>query len=253
MNGTHKHRIIKYRDGGFQSVEDLLAVESRLSISVNGQEVMNLYCTPLMIRELSVGLIMTEGIAEGLCSERMSIMYGEDGVRVEAHAEGKVRTEGGTVTSGCVGGMTFDKKPSSTVKSDPFSTGAADLTGIFSRFQKRSDMYNTTGCIHSAALSDGDDIIVFAEDIGRHNAVDKVIGYSLLEGMDFSGKIMMASGRLSSEIAGKCARWGVPILVSRAAPTSLAVKMAEESGITMVGFLRGKRFNVYTHTQRITP
>jgi FdhD protein len=252
MNGTDKRLIFKYRNSKFEEVEDLLAVESRLSISVNGEEVLSLYCTPLMVRELAVGLIMTEGIAEGLCSERMSIVYGEEDVRVEAHAEGEVRKSGGTVTSGCVGGITYNKKLSATVKDDPFSIAAGKLTALFGRFQKRSDMYNTTGCIHSAALSDGEDIISFAEDIGRHNAVDKVIGYAILEELDFSGKLMMASGRLSSEIVGKCAKWGIPLVVSRAAPTALAIEIARESGVTVAGFLRGERFNVYTHPQRIT-
>jgi len=252
LNGSSKHKILKYRDGGFEEVEDLMAVESRLSLSVNGKEVLSLYCTPLMIRELAVGLIMTEGIVGGLCTERMSIMYDEDGVRVEAHAEGEVQEGKGTVTSGCVGGLTFDKKLSCAAKDDPFSISAAELTGLFRRFQKRSDLFNTTGCVHSAAISDGRDIIAFAEDIGRHNAVDKVIGYTILEAMDFKGKLMMASGRISSEIAGKCARWGLPIVVSRSAPTALAINIAEENGITVVGFLRGERFNVYTHSHRIT-
>jgi len=252
MNGTNRHNILRYQDGAFSKAEDLLAVESRMSISINGEDVLSVYCTPLMVRELAVGLIMTEGLAEGLCSERMSIMYENDGVRVDAHAEGEVRKSGGTVTSGCVGGVTFTKKASPTVMDDPFSIGAPALTGLFRRFQKRSEMYNTTGCIHSAALSDGDEIMAFAEDIGRHNAVDKVIGYALIEGIDFSGKIMMASGRLSSEIVGKCARWGIPMVVSRAAATALAVKIAEDSGVTTVGFLRGERFNIYTHPHRVT-
>jgi len=253
MKGSSKQKMLKYRDGGFEKVEDMLAVESRLSISVNGKEVLSLYCTPLMVRELAVGLIMTEGIAGGLCTERMSIMYEEQSVRVEAHAEGEVRQEGGTVTSGCVGGLTFNKELSGAAKEDPFSIGAPELTELFRRFQRRSDLFNTTGCVHSAAISDGEDIMAFAEDIGRHNAVDKVIGYTILEGMDFRGKLMMASGRLSSEIIGKCAKWGLPMVVSRSAPTALAIRIAEENGITVVGFLRGERFNIYAHAHRIIP
>jgi FdhD protein len=90
-----------------------------------------------------------------------------------------------------------------------------------------------------------------AEDIGRHNAVDKVVGYCLLEGIPMQDKIILVSGRLSSEIATKCARWDIPIVVSRAAPTALAVDIAEKRGITMVGFMRGKRLNIYTHPERI--
>ncbi|MCL5423238.1 MAG: formate dehydrogenase accessory sulfurtransferase FdhD, partial [Nitrospirae bacterium] len=106
--------------------------------------------------------------------------------------------------------------------------------------------------IEKAALSDGRVIMCFAEDIGRHNAVDKVIGYALLENIPFSGKILLASGRISSEISSKCSRWGIPILATRTAPTNLAVEIAEKRGITVVGFMRGNRFNVYTHPERIT-
>ena len=253
MKGSSKKQILKYSAGEFEKVEDLLAVESRLSISINGHDVLSLYCTPLMVRELAVGLIMTEGIAEGLCMERMSILYEEDGVRVEAHADGEVRTEGGVVTSGCVGGLTFNKKLSAAAKDDPFSIRADELTGIFRSFQKRSELFNTTGCVHSAAISDGQDILAFAEDIGRHNAIDKCIGYTLIEGIALSGKLMLASGRLSSEIVSKCARWGLPMAVSRSAPTALAVRIAEENGITLVGFLRGERFNIYSHAHRVKP
>lgn len=252
MNGTGKKNILKYKDGQFAEVEDILAVESRLSITLNNKEVLSLYCTPLMVRELAVGLIMTEGIAEGLCTERMSIMYEEDSVRVEAHAEGEVRTEGGTVTSGCVGGVSFKKKHTRAAMDDPFTISPDKLIALFGRFQKRSELYDHTGCIHSAGIADGEDIIAFAEDIGRHNAVDKAIGYMILEGEDFTGKLMMASGRLSSEIVSKCAKWGIPMVVSRTAPTALAVEIAKESGVTTVGFLRGQRFNVYTHPHRLT-
>jgi len=251
MEATKKHAILRCKSGVCEKQDDLVAVERRLRVKINGQEILSLYCTPLMVRELVVGLIMTEGIAEGICTERMSIMYGEDLIDVEVHAEGEVRTEGGTVTSGCVGGLTFRKKHTQTAKDDPFTITTASLKDLFSRFQKLSDLYDSTGCIHSAALSDGEDILCFAEDIGRHNAVDKTIGYAILEGMDFNGKIMLASGRLSSEIVSKCAKWGIPMVASRTAPTALSLTIAEESGVTVVGFVRGERMNVYTYPHRL--
>ena len=94
-------------------------------------------------------------------------------------------------------------------------------------------------------------IIVHAEDIGRHNAVDKVIGYCLIEDIPMEDKIMLVSGRLSSEIAYKCARWKIPVLASRTAPTMRAVNIAENSGVTLIGFLREKRFNIYSCPERI--
>jgi FdhD protein len=250
MDGTSRHRVLKIKGKGIDEVKDLVAQETRLMVSVNGKHVLSLYCTPLMVRELVVGLLMTEGVADGICTERMSIIYGEE-ISVDVLAEGEVRTEGASITSGCVGGITFQKKHTGMAKKDRSSIASGKLLGLFRKFHDRSELYNTTGCIHSAALSDGDELLCFAEDIGRHNAVDKVIGYCILEGLDFRGKVMLASGRLSSEIVSKCAKWGIPMVVSRTAPTALALRIAEESGVTVVGFLRGKRMNVYTHPERV--
>lgn len=253
MKSTRKHQTIKFSDGKFTAHEDLLASESLLTLVINDKEVLSLYCTPLMVRELVVGLVMTEGIADGICTERMTVNYSDEGIRVELHAEGEVRMDRGTVTSGCVGGLSFAGKDTNDAASDNLTVNATEMIELFGRFQKRSELHARTGCVHSAAIAEPQEgIVAFAEDIGRHNAVDKAIGYTLLEGMDFKGKMMMASGRLSSEITSKCSKWGIPIVISRAAPTALAVDIAEKSGLTLVGFLRGRHFNVYTHPHRIT-
>ncbi|OGW75904.1 MAG: formate dehydrogenase family accessory protein FdhD [Nitrospirae bacterium RIFOXYB2_FULL_43_5] len=181
----------------------------------------------------------------------MRIEYGDDIVVNINSADAVIPKENRIITSGCAGGITFVKKIENEKIADEFSIEAKSLLGIFKEFQLRSDLYRLTGCVHSAALSDGKHIIAFAEDIGRHNAVDKVIGYSVLENIGFAGKLMLASGRLSSEIASKCSRCGIPIVASRTAPTHLAIEIAELRGITLVGFVRGERLNVYTHPQRI--
>jgi FdhD protein len=251
MERIAKRRICRHADGSVEEVEDSLALETKVRVSVNNEEVLSLYCTPHMIRELVVGLVTTEGIIKGgWCAERMSVEYGED-IRVNIPAEGEVSTRGRTITSGCVGGVTFDAKTGAEPLQDTFSVDRETLRNAYRDFQTRSELYHLTGCIHSAALSDGKALLCFAEDIGRHNAVDKVIGYMILEHIPFACTIMLASGRISSEIASKCARWGIPVLVSRTAPTHLAVEIAERSGVTVVGFMRGNRFNVYSHPQRI--
>lgn len=250
MNGFIKRKIYKSAIDSLEEREDLIAIEKRLRVCVNGKEVLSLYCTPLMIRELVVGMLMTEDIIKGSwCAERMSIEYEED-VLVDIPAEGEVSTDGAVITSGCIGGITFPKRLSLQKIDDPFQIRMSTLKELFRRFQNASELYKMTGCVHSAGLSDGKEIICLAEDIGRHNAVDKVIGYAILENIPFSGKIMLASGRLSSEIVSKCARWGIPMVASRTSPTSLAVDIAEKSGVTVVGFIRADRMNVYTNPQR---
>jgi FdhD protein len=251
MESYIKRKILKNNGDKFDEIEDPIAVEKRLRILINGKEMLSIYCTPFMIRELVVGLLMSENIIEGKwCGDKMSIVYGED-VTVDVPADGEVSMDGAVITSGCIGGITFPKRASLQKTEDTFTISEGSLKEIFRDFQKLSDLHQLTGCIHSAGLSDGETILCIAEDIGRHNAVDKVIGYAILEDITFSGKMMLASGRLSSEIVATCARWGIPVVGSRTSPTSLAVEIAEKSGITVVGFIRGDRFNVYTHPQRI--
>ncbi len=252
MHGFINRKIYKNSGNSFEEINDAIALEKRIRISVNGKDVLSLYCTPVMVRELVVGMFLTEDIIKGgWCAERMTIHYGDD-VLVDIPAEGEAETDGAVITSGCIGGITFPKRLSLKKIHDPFSITSEKLKALFRRFQNASELYKLTGCVHSAALSDGSGILCLAEDIGRHNAVDKVIGYAILENIPFKGKIMLASGRLSSEIVSKCAKWGVPVVASRTSPTSLALEIAEKSGVTVVGFVRADRLNVYTYPQRIT-
>ena len=251
MESYIKRVIVRNSGADFEEAEDNIAVEKRLRILINGKEMLSMYCTPLMIRELVVGMLMSENIITGKwCGDKMSIVFGDE-VTVDVPAEGEVSTEGAVITSGCIGGITFPKRAALQKTDDPFTISAVRLKEIFRDFQKLSSLHQLTGCIHSAGLSDGESMLCIAEDIGRHNAVDKVIGFAILEEIPFAGKIMLASGRLSSEIVAKCGRWGIPLVGSRTSPTSLALEIAEKCGVTVAGFIRGDRFNVYTNPQRI--
>ncbi len=245
--------IVKNSGEALIEAADQVAVEKRIVISINGKEALSMFATPVMVRELVAGILATEPIIEGgWCADRMSIEYGDE-VRVDVPAEGRVSLEGAVITSGCIGGITFPKRMTIKLTDDPYAISSSKLKALFRRFQKASALYQATGCVHSAALSDGEDILCLAEDIGRHNAVDKVIGFGILEQMSFAGKIMLASGRLSSEIVAKCAKWRIPIVASRTSPTSLALDIAERGGVTVVGFIRADRMNIYTNAQRIKP
>ena len=114
-----------------------------------------------------------------------------------------------------------------------------------------ASLFKSTGGAHSAALCNEEEVLIFKEDIGRHNAVDKVFGECLTKGIDTDGRILMTSGRISSEILLKSVRRRLAVVASRAAPTSLAVQFAEKAGIALVGFVRGRRMNVYSNDDRI--
>lgn len=241
------------RNGLLNEEYDLVAVEKKLRLSVNGKELYRFYCSPMMIRELVTGFLASECVLKSFCAERMAIEFGEDilvDVPGEEFSSGPKAEAVGT--SGCAGGVTFEVLSEAPVRIEggPEIRGEA-LRELFKEFQARSNLYKSTGCVHSAALGDGKSVIVQAEDIGRHNAVDKVIGYSILEGIGLKDKILLTSGRLSNEITAKCARLGIPVLASRAAATSRAIDLAEKAGITLVGFLRGHSCNIYTHPSRI--
>lgn len=251
MNPYITRKIVKKRGTLFEEKEDYIVTEKKVRVSVNGKEVINLYCTPSLVKELIIAFLLTEGIIKGeFCAEEIDIEYGDD-ISVDIPIEGDISTAGMTITSGCIGGITFAQKRTIGKIKDAFSVHAGMLKILFKEFQQRSEIFRLTGGVHSAALSDGEKILVFAEDIGRHNAVDKVIGSAILENIPFIEKLMLASGRLSSEIVSKCARWSIPILASRAAPTDLAVEIAETTGMTLVGFVRGDSMNVYANPQRI--
>jgi|Deesub1362B_J571_1020462.scaffolds.fasta_scaffold00369_18 FdhD protein len=252
MHSTERHKVVRLGAGERTEVEDLLAVERRLRVLVDGQELLSLYCSPIMVRELVVGFLSTEGLLqEGFCAERMGIQYGTEEIVVDVPALlPQQKALKAVRTSGCVGGVSFEHYRLQKAPEGPVLRAQA-LARLYQRFQDSSPLYRLTGCVHSAALSDGKAILCVAEDVGRHNAVDKCIGFALLEGLELRGKVLLSSGRLSSEIAGKCARWGISILASRTAPTSRAIQIAQEAGLTMVGFLRGRRMNIYTHPARV--
>lgn len=251
MEAYKKIRTLKITENSSEELDDFVAVEKLVRISVNGRHLLSLYCSPSMIREFVAGVIYNEGlISGGWCADRISIEYGDE-INVDVPAEGTVVEGEKTVTSGCAGGISFARPLPQEKLSVDTVFNISHIKELYREFQRKSEGYKSTGGVHSAALADHRRMLVFTEDIGRHNAVDKVIGYALLENIRLQEKIMLVSGRLSSEIVTKCARAGIPAVVSRAAPTSLAVEIAEAAGITLVGFVRGERMNIYTGRQRI--
>ncbi|HHY90956.1 MAG TPA: formate dehydrogenase accessory sulfurtransferase FdhD, partial [Clostridiales bacterium] len=133
----------------------------------------------------------------------------------------------------------------------PLKVHINDILELVREFSQASDLFFNTGGAHSTGLAEGKEILLFHEDVGRHNALDKVIGESFMKGMVLKDKMIITSGRISSEMLIKCAKRGIPIVISRAAPMDLALQLGEKIGMTIIGFARGSRFNIYTHPQRI--
>ncbi|MCS7164568.1 MAG: formate dehydrogenase accessory sulfurtransferase FdhD [Thermodesulfovibrio sp.] len=244
-------RIIKYQNEKTDEVEDSIAIEKTVKILVNNEKIISLSASPIHIKELIIGFLMTEGILKGeWCPESISLEEKDNEINAKIKLEGFVSLEEKTITSGCMASLSFIKELKTKIDDDTV-VSPKTLFNLFKEFQIKSTLYRATGCFHVAALADKEKIFFIAEDVGRHNALDKVIGWALLNKIPFHGKIMLVSGRISSEMVLKTAKWKIPIIVSRAAPTSLAVEIAENIGLTIVGFLRGNRFNIYCHGERI--
>jgi FdhD protein len=261
MRPSKKLEIIEYSDGTLTDTADTVASEKRLRILSDNKEILNLLCTPTMVKELVVGFAISERLLtdrkagdlhQEWCSERIEIFWKEEDIEVTIPA---ILPEGtATMTSGCAKGITFISNASEEelpVIQDASSVSIDSLLELYKKFQKKSELFRSTGGVHSAALCSDSEILVFTEDIGRHNAVDKIIGYAFLENIPLSGKILLLSGRLSSEITVKTIRSNIPVLVSRAAPTDLSVEIARKANITLIGFLRGQHMNIYSGTERI--
>jgi FdhD protein len=245
-----KRKIVKVQGRVSKNAVDTIGVEKKLRVRVNGQELITVCCTPLLIKELLAGLLFTEGIlSEKDQMKNLHISTGKE-ITADISLDRHIPKEGFPFIRS-LGGITLHKKRFSKRINNTVRIQAESLIKVFRRFQSKSKLFALTGCFHSAALSDGERIIAFAEDIGRHNAVDKVIGSAILKDMSLKHRIMLVSCRISSEIISKCAQWNIAIIASGAAPTDLAIKIARDSGVALIGFLRGKRMNIYTYAEKI--
>ena len=232
--------------------------ESPLTVILNNRELATLLCSPSDLEYLAVGFLVSEGLLDSKEQIKKTIVDDVRGV-VRVEGDGVDMPSGDAlfrrfITSGCGRGASFysanDVQGQLKVESRT-EISAPEVLALVREFQRRSQVYRATGGVHSAALCDVKDILVFSEDIGRHNAIDKIFGECVLSGIATDDRIVVTSGRISSEILLKVARRNVPIVVSKSAPTSLGLRLAADLGVTLVGFVRGRRMNVYTHDWRI--
>ena len=257
-NGTEKFSILKLTERGSSSIDDVVVKEFPLTIIFNNQELVTLLCSPMNLRYLAVGFLFSEGLVKSKDEIKKVIVDDRRGV-VRVETEGDIEPARDVlfkrlVTSGCGRGTSFysaaDAQDQVKVESR-IEISTLEVLDLVSKFQHRSQIYRATGGVHSAALCDTSDILVFSEDIGRHNAIDKIFGECILNDIATDDHTIITSGRISSEILLKVAKRNVPIIVSKSAPTNLGVRLAADLGVTLVGFVRGKRMNVYTHDWRI--
>ena len=250
-------KIWRFSEEAGTSVDDVVAREFPLTIIFNDRELVTLLCSPADLKNLAVGFLTSEGLIASQSQIKKVLVDESRGVvRVETSGS-DIKAEEvfkRFISSGCGRGASFysaaDVTESSRVQSS-LAVTRAEITLLFREFQRKSDLYHSTGGVHSAALCDSEGIIVFSEDVGRHNAIDKIFGKCFLEGMPTDDRIVLTSGRISSEILLKVARRNIPLVASKSAPTDLGVRLARDLGVTLLGFVRGNRMNVYANEGRI--
>jgi FdhD protein len=250
--------ILKISGSSVEGVVDEVASELPVRLILNDQQLVTLLCTPSELEELAVGFLLSEGLLlERSAIRKLELIEREAAIRIELSdlpADWGTMFEKRTISSGCGKGITFTSYRMDTDNRIAVTGQMVSLKGVrnlLNDFRNISKLYLSTGGVHSAALSDGKDLLFFSEDIGRHNAVDKLIGKAFLQTVPLENKVLLTSGRVTSEIVTKVGRNRIPILISRAAPSCMAISYAEDMGITLVGFARGDRMNIYTWPNRI--
>lgn len=245
---------VGYYDNQSRPMRGVAPVEARVILYVNGRPLVNLMCTPTRLEALAVGFLYNEGLIEGI-DEVAEVRPCGDGRSLDVWLKHAISLpDRRVITTGCAGGATFEDIANAhhPIKSDLRVT-PRQVTGLLNALAESSRIYRRTGGIHAAALGDGERLVCVAEDVGRHNALDKVAGACLRHGQPTRDGILLTSGRISSEMVSKAARMGAPIVISRTSPTSLSVQLAREWGVTLIGYIRRRSFRVYAGEERVTP
>ena len=247
--------IHRYEKGSFREMEETLVRELRANLIINGRYYISMMCMPKNLEQLAIGFLFSEGIIssyediEQIMATRNGNIYVSMNKPVDFN-QNKKRV----LTSGCAKGsvnLSFLKDKNLKQLEGKASLSPQTILGMMMMFGRHSDVFKDTGAVHSAALLFPNGERIFFDDIGRHNAVDKIIGSCLIKKLPIDKGVLLISGRISSEIALKTAKLGISILISQSAPTNMSVAISRKLNMTLVGFVRGFRFNVYSGAHRI--
>lgn len=253
MDGAVAWRYRRWDAGEAKLVDGALVDEQWVTIHVNGLELATIMASPIRLEWLALGFLRSEGLIGSLEDVRLvEVCPNRACVDVWLRSAEFTPPARAIVTSGCGGGLTFDDLSQRVppVESDRRVT-PRQINESMRQLLAAAALYGVTRGVHTAALSDGEQLVAVAEDVGRHNTIDKLWGYCLSSGVDPAGLILLATGRISSEMINKAAKMRCPVVVSRTSPTSLSVRLAQEWRITLIGYARGNSFNAYTGDWRL--
>ena len=257
--GVQVYQALKAIDETLVPVQDLVSEEEPLTLYLNGKELVTMLCSPVEQRYLALGFLVSEGMISGIEALTEFTVDTERNM-IWAEAENVQENAGRTYLKRCLtaccgrGRAEFyfanDARVSNQIESQ-LRVRAQDINSYVLMLEASSTTHQVTSGVHSGAIADDGKLVCFAEDIGRHNVFDKLYGKCLEFGVNPADKLLVFSGRVSSEIILKASKMNVPVIVARSVPTSLAIEMAIKLGITLIGVARGDWFHIYTHTERV--
>jgi len=242
--------------GQFKQQSGEAIVEAPVTLTVNGEVWLTLMCTPDNLDALAVGFLFNEGVIASKDEVAdLRVCPALDNVDVWLTHNAR-RPERWSRTSGCTGGMTdaaileqYSQGIPAVSSGETFE--AQQISRLVGRLFEAQELYRQTGGVHSSAISDGSRLYLVAEDVGRHNTLDKLAGRLLLEDLNPQPRLIITTGRISSDMLQKAVRIRTAVIVSRTAPTSLSIELAKKWQVTLIGYARRDRFSIYTHPERI--
>lgn len=242
----------QYASGIWKELSGEVIAEKAVSLTVNGEVWISLMCTPVDLEALAVGFLFNEGFINSM-DEVADVRPCNNLDNIDIWLYQQVeKPRQWRRTSGCTGGVTSINTDG---KGRPVLNGGMvtpqKVCSLIAQLFDSQDLYRKSGGVHTSALSNGEKILITAEDIGRHNTLDKIAGKLLIQGLNPDRRILMTTGRISSEMLQKAGRINASILITRTSPSSLSISMAQRQGITLIGYARRNQFNVYTHPERV--
>lgn len=246
-------KVVRVAAGQSEQAERWVVEEYPLRLRVNGRDLATLVCSPHQLNFLLAGFFRLQGFIEnlddilsmGVCSD-----FGLAELRIRTELPERLQP---TLTSGCGTGIAYNLPQTllNTSRLRPRVYRCPVLSRIMKELNDKSEQYRMHGGIHSAGIGDSEGLILHAEDIGRHNTLDRLAGEALFKGVDLQDKVLVTSGRVSTEMVAKAARLGIGLIASRTAPTDKAIDLCEQAGITLVGYLRGNSLEIYSHAEQL--
>lgn len=260
VDAIQTYEVIQFKNNEFCESNQLISEEMPLTVYLNGKETTTMLCSPVDQKYLVLGFLISEGMVQSIEDIREIVINEEDGlVQVEADLVERASTDGylrRCLTTCCGRGragfyFANDHKTTRYIDSNTQFKATDILKCTATLLHEASATHSQTYGVHSGAIVENGELILYSEDIGRHNIFDKLYGKCLEQTMSMENKLLVFSGRISSEILIKVSKMGIPCVVAKSVPTTLALGMAKELGITIVGRMRHDSFCVYTHPKRI--